>query len=96
MATTPFSLRLDAETKKRLDKNAKARKRPASFVVQEALNHYLDAQDHFRAEMEQALAEADKGVFISSEAMHRWMASWDTDNEQPAPEPDIFPGGRKA
>jgi hypothetical protein len=27
-----------------------------------------------------ALEEADKGVFVSSEAAHRWMESWDTDN----------------
>jgi hypothetical protein len=38
-----------------------------------------------------AFAEADKGIFVSSEALDRWMASWDTDNELPIPEPDIFP-----
>lgn len=42
-----------------------------------------------------AIAEADKGVFVSSEAVHRWMESWDTDNELPMPEPDIFPGDHK-
>jgi hypothetical protein len=43
-----------------------------------------------------ALEEADKGVFVSSEAAHRWMESWDTDNELPIPEPDIFPDDHKA
>lgn len=38
-----------------------------------------------------ALAEADKGIFVSSEAVHRWMESWDTENELPIPEPDIYP-----
>ena len=42
-----------------------------------------------------ALAEADKGVFVSAEAVHRWMESWDTDNELPIPEPDIFPDDHK-
>lgn len=48
-----------------------------------------------RSEAEQALmreriAEADKGVFISSEAMLRWIESWGTENELPPPEPDVF------
>lgn len=38
----------------------------------------------------EAIIEADKGVFISSEAMHKWMNSWGTDNEAPRPKPDIF------
>ena len=36
------------------------------------------------------VGEADKGAFISSEAMQRWIESWGTDNEQPPPEPDVF------
>ncbi|GLS23570.1 hypothetical protein GCM10007874_65910 [Labrys miyagiensis] len=38
-----------------------------------------------------AAAEADKGVFISQEAVDAWVMSWGTDNELPRPEPDIFP-----
>ncbi len=41
--------------------------------------------------MDLAIAEADKGVFISGKAMHRWIESWGTENELPPPEPDIFP-----
>jgi predicted transcriptional regulator len=35
--------------------------------------------------------EADKGIFISGEKMLEWINSCDTENEQPEPEPDIFP-----
>lgn len=38
-----------------------------------------------------ALAEADKGIFVSQETVDRWMESWGTENELPMPEPDIFP-----
>lgn len=95
MASVPFSVRLDARTKKRLEKTAKAQNRPAGYIVQQAVNQYLDAQEHFRREMEEAYAEAEKGIFVSEEAMHRWMESWDTDDELPPPEPDIFPPGHK-
>lgn len=40
--------------------------------------------------LKERIAEADKGVFISAEAMHRWIESWGTENELPPPEPDVF------
>lgn len=40
--------------------------------------------------LKERIAEADKGVFISEEAMHRWIESWGTENELPPPEPDVF------
>ena len=41
-------------------------------------------------DVEERIAEADKGVFISSEAMLHWIESWGTENELPPPEPDVF------
>jgi predicted transcriptional regulator len=38
----------------------------------------------------EAFKEADKGEFISSEAMHKWVNSWGNDDELPAPEIDII------
>jgi hypothetical protein len=51
---------------------------------------YLDHQALKRDAIRKSLAEADKGVFISGEAMHRWIESWGTANELPPPEPDVF------
>jgi predicted transcriptional regulator len=91
MATTPFSLRLDPVLKKRLEKEAKKTKRTAGFIANYAIRSYFEGLDQFEKEMDEAVKEADKGVFISGEAMHAWMASWGTENELPPPEPDIFP-----
>jgi predicted transcriptional regulator len=91
MSTIPLSIRIDPKVKTRLEKEAERKDRSASYLVQKAIEEYLDAEDYFRKEMEAAIAEADKGIFISEEAMNRWMESWDTDNELPPPEPDIFP-----
>ena len=41
--------------------------------------------------LDEAIAEADTGRFISSEAMNAWIDSWDTDAERPMPKADIFP-----
>ena len=43
-----------------------------------------------RVMIQAAMDEAEKGVFVSSEAVHRWMDSWDSENELPFPEPDVF------
>ena len=42
-----------------------------------------------RAAIRAAIAEAGKGEFISQDAMVNWIASWDSDEELPPPEPDI-------
>ena len=51
---------------------------------------------HDRAEkreaIREALAEADKGDFISRDAMDAWVSSWDTEAELRPPEPDVFSG----
>lgn len=39
--------------------------------------------------IKEALIEADKGNFISDEQMTRWISSWGTENELPAPKADI-------
>ena len=40
--------------------------------------------------METAIAEANKGEFISAEAIHRWMEQLDTNPDVVPPEPDVF------
>jgi hypothetical protein len=41
------------------------------------------------SELQQALREADKGVFISHESMLAWVDSLGGDNERAPPEPDL-------
>ena len=91
MASSPFSVRLSPELKQRLDAVAEREDRSASYVATKASEAFLDARDAKHAAIRAAFEEADKGVFVSSEAVDRWMESWDTDNELPMPEPDIFP-----
>jgi predicted transcriptional regulator len=91
MAVSPFSVRLDDEVRAKLEQEALREDRSAGYIVNRAVEFYIGQKEKFRQEMEALVAEADKGVFISEEAMDRWMESWDTDNELPPPEPDVFP-----
>ncbi len=91
MAIAPFSLRLKPQVKARLEEEARRTERSASFLAGKAIEGYLAAKDDKRAQLEAAIKEADKGIFISSEAIEAWMDSWGTEHELPPPEPDIFP-----
>jgi predicted transcriptional regulator len=96
MTTVPFSIRLDEDTKSRLEKYATLEDRSASYLVQKAIEVFLNDKDQFYDRIAKAEAELDKGVFISEEAMDAWVTSWGTTEELPKPEPDIFPGKAKA
>ena len=91
MASVPFSFRLDESLKKRLEQAAQGQDRSASYMAVKAIEQFLNARDTKRSAIEEAVKEADKGVFISSQAMNNWMDSWESDEELPVPEPDIFP-----
>ena len=91
MTTTPFSVRIDAKLKARLEKEAKRRDRTASYIANRAIQFYFEQLDHTAKEIDEAFAEADKGEFISGDKVLDWMKSWGTENELAPPEPDILP-----
>ena len=91
MGEAPLSLHLAEETRKALEHQARLHDVSEAEMVKQVIEDFLDAQAYKREAVAAAVAEADKGVFISEEAMHRWIESWDTDDELPPPKPDIFP-----
>ena len=91
MTASPVSFRIDSKLKARLGREAKRSKTTATSIVELAIASYLDGLDDLRKDLDAAFVEAEKGVFISGEAVHAWMRSWGTGNELPFPEPDIFP-----
>ena len=94
-ANGTFSVRLPPETKKELEEFARATQRSSAFIVKEAVQAHLAERRAYLEAIKEAIAEADKGVFISGEAVDEWLASWGTDNVLPMPEPDIFPDREK-
>ena len=67
-----------------------ARGRSASRLAVEAIETLLRDRAEKRAAIRAAVAEADRGPFISRAAMDEWVSSWDGEPEEP-PEPDIGP-----
>lgn len=89
MGTTPYSIRLDDDLRKSLEKEAEIEDRPPAQLAVRAIRAMLEAKAAKRAAIDSALEEADQGKFISAEAMNVWIDSWDSENELPAPKADI-------
>ena len=83
-------MRIDAELKKSLEREARREERSTSYLAVKAIETMLRGRAEKRAAVRAAIAEADQGVFISQAAMDTWISSWDTVSELPPPEPDTF------
>lgn len=94
-ANETFSVRLSPETKRELEEYARATQRSSAFIVKEAVEAHLAERRAYLEAIEEAVAEADEGIFVSGEAVDRWLASWGTNNLLPMPDPDIFPDSEK-
>ena len=90
MGTVPFTLRLEEELKSNLEAEAKLEDRSAAYLATRAIKMMLEAKAARRRLIEDAMADADKGAFVSEAAMSAWFQSLGTDNELPEPEPDVF------
>lgn len=76
MESAVLTLRINNDTKDKLDKLAAATHRSKSFLAAEAINRYLEIEAWQIAEIEQAMTEADKGDFASDEQVTALLAKY--------------------
>lgn len=87
----PISVRLADQNQEALDKFAKITKRSRSFVINEAVEAYMQDRIQYLEELTEAVEDSKSGYGHSSTQIHAWMKSWGTKDELPAPQPDIVP-----
>ena len=85
MSSATFTVRVDANAKKRLEKLAKSTGRSRSFLAAEAINEYLDVNEWQVAGVKRAIEEADRGELIPHDQVRAWVDSWGGNNELPLP-----------
>jgi RHH-type rel operon transcriptional repressor/antitoxin RelB len=85
MPSTTFTVRVESEVKKRLEKLAKSTGRSRSFLAAEALNEYLDVNEWQVAGVKRAMASLDRGEGIPHQEVKDWVNSWGRKRERPAP-----------
>jgi RHH-type rel operon transcriptional repressor/antitoxin RelB len=85
MPSTTFTVRVESEVKKRLEKLAKSTGRSRSFLAAEALNEYLDVNEWQVAGVKRAMASLDRGDGVPHQDVKDWVNSWGRKRERPVP-----------
>lgn len=87
---TATSIKLDDALKGRIQHLAEARRRTAHWIMREAIAQYVDREEKREALRQDTLKAWDDfqatGQHATADEVDRWLASWGTDNELPAPE----------
>ena len=90
MATTPFSIRIDDTVRYELEKICDLTERSKAYITSKAIEEYVERNSWKVTALKQAKLEAEKGEFISHDAMGAWINSLGTDDELSPPNVDIF------
>jgi predicted transcriptional regulator len=88
-AAETFSVRLPDATRKNVDKLATLTKRSRSFIINEAVEAYVNDRIAYIADLDAAVHSAETGPSHSGEQIFKWMRSWGQSDELPSPQPDI-------
>jgi predicted transcriptional regulator len=83
--TTTLSVRLDVQTKRRLEALAKRARRSKSFLAAEAIASFVEAERWQLDEIEAGLKELDDGHAIAHADVSAWLRSWGRKRERKAP-----------
>jgi predicted transcriptional regulator len=80
-----LSIRIDTETKKRLDALSKHSRRSKSFLAAEAITAYVDVEEWQLGEIQQGIAELESGKQGSHDRVAKWLNTWGRRGETKAP-----------
>jgi predicted transcriptional regulator len=84
------SIKLDDELKGRIRHLAETRRRSAHWIMREAIAQYVDREEKREALRQDTLKAWDEfqatGLRATADEVDKWLASWGTDDELPAPE----------
>ena len=83
--STTLSVRIDLETKKRLEALAKRSRRSKSFLAAEAIAAFVDAESWQLDEIQTGIDELDEGRGAPHKDVAKWLRTWGTKRERKAP-----------
>jgi predicted transcriptional regulator len=83
--TTTLSVRIDIDTKKRLEALAKRARRSKSFLAAEAIAAFVEAENWQLDEILAGLKELDEGRAVAHGEVTTWLRSWGQRRERKAP-----------
>ena len=74
--STTLSVRVEPEVKARLDALADATQRSRSFLAAEAIREYVEINEWQLQEIQNGVAEADAGDFVSEDELASLARKW--------------------
>lgn len=85
--STTITIRVDKETKARLSKLAKATDRSISYLLGNAIDKVLDAEEWQIGEIRKRVELADRpgAKFVSHDEIESWLKTWGAKKERKAP-----------
>jgi RHH-type rel operon transcriptional repressor/antitoxin RelB len=83
--TTTLSVRIRADTKKRLDALAKRARRSKSFLAAEAIAAFVESESWQLDEIQAAVKELDERRGVPHKEVAAWLRSWGKKRERKAP-----------
>lgn len=90
MPAVSTSIKLDPETKDRVQRLAATRKRTAHWVMKEAIEQYVEREETREADYQDALKSWEHyqatGLHVTGDEVIAWLKTWGEEDEKPAPE----------
>lgn len=83
--STILSVRIDVNTKKRLEALAKRARRSKSFLAAEAIAAFVEAESWQLDEIQASIKDLDEGRAVPHEDVANWLRSWGRKRERKAP-----------
>lgn len=80
MGTEAFTVRSESKKVKKLDKLASQRKRSRNYLMNEALDYYLDVQAWQLAKIQDGIHAANDGRFVSEAKMDKLFNKYKDSN----------------
>ncbi len=89
-APKPMSVKLDPDTRTRIERLAEVRQRSTHWMMREAINQYVEREEK-RESFNQDTLDAwqeyqETGLHATAAEVDAWLSSWGTENELPAPQ----------
>jgi predicted transcriptional regulator len=83
--STTLSIRIDINTKKRLEALARRARRSKSFLAAEAIAAFVEAESWQLDEIQTGIKELDEGGGVPHKDVANWLRSWGRKGERKAP-----------
>jgi predicted transcriptional regulator len=83
--TTTLSVRIDIDTKERLEVLARRARRSKSFLAAEAIAAFVEAELWQLDEIQAGIEDLDAGRGVAHKDVSAWLRSWGRPRERKAP-----------